>query len=140
MKSLSSFRAVRWVRTLNLLAQSILVITLFGGLNYLAVHYAWRFDLTQHHRHSLSPETISYLKNLTEPVRIVVTLTADSDNDQVTQAYRDVSGLLREYAYATENNGKGRVTTEYIDVFQRRRDAEALGQVRELGVSRRRRQ
>ena len=127
MKPLSSFRAVRWVRTLNLLAQAILVITLFGGLNYLAGHYAWRFDLTQHHRHSLSPETISYLKNLTEPVRIVVTLTADSDNDQVAQAYRDVSGLLREYAYATENNGKGRVTTEYIDVFQRRRDAEALG-------------
>ncbi len=127
MKPLSSFRAVRWVRTLNLLAQAVLIVTLFGGLNYLAVHYAWRFDLTQHHRHSLSPETLSYLKNLTQPVRIVVTLTADSDNDQVAQAYRDVSGLLREYGYATENNGKGRITTDYIDVFQRRRDAEALG-------------
>ncbi len=127
MSSPTSFRAARWGRTLNLLAQAVLFITLFGGLNYLAVHYAWRFDLTQSHRHSLSPETLAYLNKLDVPVRIVVTLTEDSDNDQVAQAYRDVSGLLREYGYATENNDKGRVTTEYLDVFQRRRDAEALG-------------
>ncbi|HTJ79159.1 MAG TPA: GldG family protein [Rariglobus sp.] len=127
MSSPTSFRTVRWVRTLNLLAQAVLFITLFGGLNYLAVHYAWRFDLTQSHRHSLSPETLAYLKKLDVPVRIVVTLTEDNDNDQVVQAYHDVSGLLREYGYATENNDKGRITTEYLDVFQRRRDAEALG-------------
>jgi hypothetical protein len=127
MSTFASFRAVRWIRTLNLLAQAVLFITLFGGLNYLAIHYAWRFDLTRHHRHSLSPETRSYLKNLDQPVRVVVTLTEDSDNEPVAQAYRDVSGLLREYGYATENNPKGRVTTELIDVFQRRRDAEALG-------------
>ena len=127
MSSPTSFRTVRWVRTLNLIAQAVLFITLFGGLNYLAVNYAWRFDLTQGHRHSLSPETLAYLKKLDTPVRIVVTLTEDSDNDQVAQAYRDVSGLLREYGYATENNDKGRVITEYLDVFQRKRDAEALG-------------
>ncbi len=127
MSAPTSFRTVRWVRTLNLLAQAILFITLFAGLNYLAVHYAWRFDLTKTHRHSLSPETLAYLKKLDVPVRIVVTLTEDGDNEQVTQAYRDVSALLREYGYATENNDKGRVTTEFIDVFQRRRDAEALG-------------
>ncbi len=127
MSAPASFRTVRWVRTLNLIAQAILFITLFAGLNYLAVHYAWRFDLTKSHRHSLSPETLAYVKKLDVPVRIVVTLTEDSDNEQVTQAYRDVSALLREYGYATENNDKGRVTIEFIDVFQRRRDAEALG-------------
>ncbi|MFA6959600.1 MAG: GldG family protein [Opitutaceae bacterium] len=122
-----SFRKVRWVRTLNLLAQVVLFVTLFAGLNYLAIHYVWRFDLTENRTHSLSPETLGYLKNLTQPIRIVVTLTADSDKEPVAQAYRDVSALLREYSYATAGNAHGRVSAEYIDVFQRRRDAEALG-------------
>ena len=118
-----SFRSVRWTRTFNLLAQAVLFVTLFAGLNYLAVHYAWRFDLTRNNSRSLSPETLAYLKNLKESVRVIVTLTDDSENEQVTQAYRDVSGLLREYGYATAANPGGRVTTEFIDVFQRRRDA-----------------
>ena len=35
-----SFRSVRWTRTLNLLAQAVLFVTFFAGLNYLAVNYA----------------------------------------------------------------------------------------------------
>ncbi len=122
-----SFRAVRWTRTLNLLAQAVLFVTLFAGLNYLAVNYAWRFDLTRNHSHSLSPETLAYLQKLSEPVRVIVTLTENSDNEQVAQAYHDVSGLLREYGYATASTPNGKVSTEFIDVYQRRRDAEALG-------------
>jgi ABC-type uncharacterized transport system involved in gliding motility auxiliary subunit len=122
-----SFRAVRWVRTLHLIAQAFLFVTLFAGLNYLAVNYAWRFDLTENRSHSLSPETQGYLKNLTKPVRVIVTLTEENENEDVVQAYRDVSGLLREYVFATAGNKPGKVTTEFIDVYQRRRDAEALG-------------
>jgi ABC-type uncharacterized transport system involved in gliding motility auxiliary subunit len=122
-----SFRSVRWTRTFNLLAQAVLFVTLFAGLNYLAGNYAWRFDLTQNNSRSLSPETLAYLKNLKEPVRIIVTLTADSENEEVVHAYRDVSGLLREYSYASDGNPGGKITTEFIDVYQRRRDAEAMG-------------
>ena len=122
-----SFRAVRWTRTLNLLAQAVLFVTLFAGLNYLAVNYAWRFDLTRNHSRSLSPETLAYLDKLSQPVRIIVTLTENSDNEEVVQAYRDVGGLLREYGFATAGNQRGKVTTEFIDIYQRRRDAEALG-------------
>jgi len=127
MAKITSFRTVRWVRTLNLLAQVVLFVSLFAGLNYLALHYGWRFDLTTNHRHSLSPETRAYLKNLTQPVRVIVTLNADSDNDQVVHAHRDVTGLLREYGFATAGNARGKVTTEFSDVFQRRREAELLG-------------
>jgi ABC-type uncharacterized transport system involved in gliding motility auxiliary subunit len=127
MTAAPSFRKVRWVRTLNLLAQAVLFVTLFAGLNYLAVRYAWRFDLTENRAHSLSPETRAYLKNLDKPVRIIVTLTENADNEEVAQAYRDARGLLREYGYATAGNDRGRVTAEFLDVFQRRRDAEALG-------------
>ncbi|MBL9207484.1 MAG: GldG family protein [Opitutaceae bacterium] len=135
MRFADSFRAARWIRLINLVLQSLLFTALFSGLNYLALHYSWRYDLTQHRRHSLSPETLSYLKGLRAPVQIVVTWTEDSENEEVAQIYRDVSGILREYVYATANNRAtvegasydGRITTRYIDVFRQRREAESLG-------------
>jgi hypothetical protein len=127
MPSPDSFRTARWLRTINLVLQAILFLTLFGGLNYLARSYAWRFDLTQHRQHSLSPESAAYLRNLNRPVRIIATFTAESDNAEVVQAYRDLHGLLREYIYTTENRPDGRITVEYIDIYQRRRDADQLG-------------
>ncbi|MEO6873658.1 MAG: GldG family protein [Opitutaceae bacterium] len=127
MPSLDSFRTARWVRTLNLVLQAILFITLFGGLNYLARNHSLRYDLTAQRRHSLSPETLSYLQHLPRPVHIVVTLNPASDNNDVAQAYRDVRALLREYTYATENDANHRITVDYLDVYQRRREAEQLG-------------
>jgi len=135
MSFADSFRAARWVRTINLVLQAILFTAFFSGLNYLALHYAWRHDLTQHRRHSLSPETRSYLKGLRTEVKIVVTLTEDPENEAVAQAFRDVRGLLREYVYATagnrpsdgSNSYDGRITARFIDVFRQRRDAETLG-------------
>ncbi len=127
MASLDSFRTARWLRTLNLVLQAILFLTLFGGLNYLARFHPWRFDLTSQHRYSLSPETLAYLRTLPSPVRIVVTLNPNSENVEVQQAFRDVSALLREYTYATESDPNRRVTVEYLDVYQRRRDADQLG-------------
>lgn len=127
MPALDSFRTARWVRTLNLVLQALLFLTLFGGLNYLARNHAWRYDLTDQRRHSLSPETLSYLRELPRPVRIVVTLTEDTENAIAAQAFRDVRGLLREYAYATEGDANRRITVEYLDVYQRRREADQLG-------------
>ena len=47
MSYFESFRAVRWLRSLNLILQAVLVISFFGGLNYVAKNHAWRFDLTK---------------------------------------------------------------------------------------------
>lgn len=133
MSILESFRAARWIRTLNLVLQAVLFLTLFGGLNYLSLHYAWRFDLTAHRRHSLSPETLSYLDTLKQPVKIYVTLAPDAEEAALAQMYRDVSGLLREYVYATETKHDpatgydGRITVEYLDIYQRLREAQQLG-------------
>src|ERR1017187_1441987 len=132
MPSFDSFRTARWVRTLNLVLQAVLFVTLFGGLNYLARYHPWRYDLTQQRRYSLSPETLAYLHTLSRPVRIVVTLTPNSENLDVdekaqvsiAQAYRDVSALLREYTFATEGDANRRVTVDYLDVYQQRREAE----------------
>jgi ABC-type uncharacterized transport system involved in gliding motility auxiliary subunit len=132
MLPIESYRAARWLRTTNLVLQAVLFLTLFGGLNYLALHYHWRFDLSQHRRYSLSPETVSYLRELTHPVHIVVTLTPDSENADAVQAYHDVQNLLREYVYVTATNydakadRDGRIQVDYLDVYQNRREAEAL--------------
>jgi hypothetical protein len=133
MLPIESYRAARWLRTINLVLQAVLFLTLFSGFNYLALHYHWRYDLSQHRRFSLSPETISYLGELKRPVRIVVTLTPDSENPDAVQAYHDVQNLLREYLYNTATSADarsgrdGRISVDYLDVFQKRREAEALG-------------
>lgn len=127
MFTLDSFRTARWLRTFNLLLQAVLFLTFFGGLNYLARNHPGRFDLTPQRRHSLSPETLSYLRNLAQPIHIVVTVPEDSDNPAIAQAYRDVHGLLREYVFATEGDSGRRITVQYLDVYQRRRDADQLG-------------
>src|ERR1044071_160409 len=120
MASADSFRTARWVRTLNLVLQAVLFLTFFGGLNYLARNHAWRFDLTRHRNFSLSAETLSYIKNLPRPVHIVVSLSTENDSPEVR-------GLVDEYTHATEVNAAGKITKEFIDVYQNRRRAEELG-------------
>jgi hypothetical protein len=120
MSVFESFRAVRWLRTLNLVLQAMLVLTFFGGLNYVAKNHAWRFDLTKQRKFSLSAETLSYIKNLQRPVHIVMTLSPDNDNPEV-------KGLIDEYVYATEERTVGRITKETLDVYQNRRRSEELG-------------
>jgi len=121
-----SFRAARWIRLINLILQAILFLTLFAGLNYIALNHSWRFDLTQGRRHTLSAETRSYLDNLDRDVRVIVTITPDPANEELTQTFRDITGLLREYAYLTRNNAKGKIEVRNLDVYQNRREAEEL--------------
>jgi hypothetical protein len=121
-----SFRAARWIRFINLVLQALLFLSLFTGLNYIALNHAWRFDLTQSRRHSLSAETRSYLERLDRNVRVIVTISNDGSDEEVAQAYRDISGLLREYTYLSRNNPKGMIEVRHLDVYQDRREAEAL--------------
>jgi hypothetical protein len=126
---IDSSRASRWIRTLNLVLQAVLFLTFVGGLNYLArSHDLGRFDLTRYRRYSLSAETLSYLRELSRPVHIVVT-TSSAGGDENP----DVEGLLREYVYASESNPLGRVTVEYVDIYQNRREVEKYG-IEQTGV------
>ena len=126
MNLADSFRAARWIRFCNLLLQAVLFLALFGGLNYIALNHAWRFDLTQSRRHSLSAETKSYLDRLERKISIIVTIPNDDANEELAQAYRDVNGLLREYAYTPRSSAGGKVEVRYLDVYQSRHEAEAL--------------
>src|ERR1035437_243806 len=127
MRFADSFRAARWVRLINLILQAVLFVSFYAGLNYIALRHTWRFDLSETHHQSLSPETKSYLNQLEKPVRIIVTLTEDRDNADVAQAFNDIKALLREYTYDSSRNEHGRITVEYLDVYQNRKKAEELG-------------
>ena len=116
----SSFATARRLRTAHLLAQGLLLLTLLIGLNYLANNNPLRFDLSRHARHSLSPETRSYLRDLPAPVKIIVTLTDSDDDDVIAHAYRDVRTLLRDYVEAAAANERGRIEVEFIDVYRNR--------------------
>ena len=120
MSFLESFRAVRWLRTMNLVLQAMLVMSFVGGLNYVAKNHAWRFDLTKQRKFSLSAETLSYIRNLQRPVHVIITLSEDNDNPEV-------KGLIDEYVYATEERTAGRITKEMLDVYRHRRRSEELG-------------
>jgi ABC-type uncharacterized transport system len=122
-----SFRTARLVRLVNLFLQAILFVTLFAGLNYVALNHGWRFDLSAHRRFALSAETQAYIASLAEPVRIVVTISDDGSNPDLTQARRDLTALLREYVYEASRNPNAPITVEHLDVYQQRQRAEALG-------------
>ncbi len=126
MRLIQSFRAARWFRTTHLVLQAVLVLTLFGGLNYLAIQLAWRFDLKAFRAQSLSAETNSYLAQLKEPVRVVVTLTQRDDGGEMNHVFRDVDDLLREYAYATERQPRAKIEIEYLDVDRKPGEARQL--------------
>lgn len=119
-----SFASARRLRTTHLLAQGLLILTLLIGLNYLATSNPLRIDLSRHARHSLSPETRSYLRDLSAPVKIVVTLTDNAEEDLISQAYRDVRTLLRDYTEAASANEQNHIEVEFVDVYKNRAAAQ----------------
>jgi ABC-type uncharacterized transport system involved in gliding motility auxiliary subunit len=128
MRFADSFRAARWVRLINLLLQAVLFLTLFAGLNYVALQHTWRFDLTRSHRQTLSAETRSYIADLKQPVRIVITLTDNDDNSEMVKAaYEDIRSLVREYVFAARHNDRAKIEVDFVDIYQNRKKAEELG-------------
>jgi hypothetical protein len=126
MSSTENIGPSRWLRTIHLLVQAVLFVTLVLGLNYLANdHPEWRRDLTKHRSFSLSPETLSYLR-LDRPVRIIATIGEGPEHPEVR-------GLLREYGYATaasldrKSGRDGRILVDYLDVYQDRKKSEEFG-------------
>ncbi|WP_438479418.1 Gldg family protein [Oleiharenicola lentus] len=122
-----SFRAARWMRFINLILQALLFLALFAGLNYLALKHSWRFDLSQSRQHSLSTETLAYLDSLKRDVTVTVTISDDElADDEVVQSYREISTLLREYAYRTAGKASGKVEVRFLDVYKNGRKAAEL--------------
>lgn len=97
----------------NAVISVIALLAILGLLNFLAVKYSTRFDLTETRLYTLAPASQAITRSLPRPVRVVVF-------DGV-QNPRDVQ-LLESYSRASD-----RFSFEYIDPFANPTAAQAFG-------------
>lgn len=86
----------------NALLATLAMVTILGLLNFVAVRYPSRWDLTEQQFFSLSPQTQEVLQNLPQPVKVLVF------NPQPEPASRT---LLEQY----QRQGTPNFTFEFID-------------------------
>ena len=86
-----------------------------------------RYDLTEGNIYSLSPETRAYLEKLQQPIEVIVTISENTDEPGLADILKDVRLLLREYEYATRNQGANRVSVEYLNIYSQTSRARSLG-------------
>jgi ABC-type uncharacterized transport system involved in gliding motility auxiliary subunit len=101
---------------------TLLVCLLLVLVNYLAQHYAWRWDATAARLHSLSEQTMTLLAALPQDVRILAFYDADHP------ARLQVQELLQAYAYESP-----RLRWEFVDAVRQAGKARHY-QVNEQGT------
>lgn len=126
MSSLDDFRVARWVKGVNRALQVLLALSLAAALNFIAARHFTRSDLTRTHRYSLAPETLAYLQEIKEPIRVIVTEPADSAPFEAREIFADIQNLLREFEYAARRNGQANITVEYVNIYTDSEVAEEL--------------
>lgn len=130
--ALDNFRVARWVKRLNRFIQIVLALTLALALNLIAAKHFVRDDITRTHRYSLAPETLAYLAQIEEPVRIIVTEPSENAPPESHEIFDDIQNLLREFEYAARVNGEPRLIVEFINIYKDSAVAEEL--VRQYNV------
>jgi ABC-type uncharacterized transport system involved in gliding motility auxiliary subunit len=122
----TDLRSTRRSRRLHGWLQAILAITLFVGLNHLLRNHPVEFDMTGDRRHTLSPEALSAIRQLEQPVLIVSTLREDDESIEIARAAADVRVLAQSMVSAAGGED-GRIHFRQIDPLRQRREAEQLG-------------
>ncbi len=56
----------------NAIAATVAMVVLLGVVNFLAVNYTGRLDLTENQRYTLAPETQTLVRNLDRPVQVLI--------------------------------------------------------------------
>lgn len=111
----------------QVLLQIVIILSILVAVNYIGMRTYQRYDLTQGNIYSLSPETRAYLAQLEQPIEAIVTLSENSDEAGLSDILKDVKLLLREYEYATRNQGENKVTVEYLNIYSQTSRARSLG-------------
>lgn len=63
---------------LNSIVATLLLLGILFIINFLSARNNFRIDLTGHDKYTLSPQSISVLKNLNEPVLITALMQSSS--------------------------------------------------------------
>ena len=109
----------------NALLLTLAVVGILAVANYLAYSSPQSVDLTETRDFSLTPETLLILDQLQEPVQLIGFYTADSVDA------RDLSRALFE---VYQRNGRGKITTEFVDPRANPVAADRYGVQRDASV------
>ena len=122
----------RRFRAINRAFQIVLCVSLIIGLNYLASKYFRRFDLSQSGTYTLAAESKAYIRALTQPVDIIVTIPNDPDVPELKQINSDLRKLLRQYEAEDARNGESLINVEFVDIYRQRKRAQEIAQKYQL--------
>jgi ABC-type uncharacterized transport system involved in gliding motility auxiliary subunit len=128
----NEFRLARRFRAINRTIQILLGLSLIIALNFLASKYFRRIDLTESGSYTLAPETKAYVRELKEPVRIIVTIPNNPEVPESVQIHRHLQKLLREYEALAAQDGEKQIEVEFVDIYRQRRRAQELANVYNL--------
>ncbi len=126
------FRFARRFRMGNRALQILLGLSLIAAVNVLASKYFQRIDLTESGTYTLSPETRAYIRDLTQPVDIIVTIPKDPDVPELVQIHGHLDKLLREYEALGRTGNRAMVRVEFVDIYRQRKRAEELASLYRL--------
>src|SRR4051794_37048975 len=107
----------------NVAAQIFLIFVIIAFANTISYRHFHRWDYSHDRNYALSPKTRNLLSHLDQPVRAIVFFTSA----QILA--KDVSGLLREYDYASNK----KFTVEYVDPFRNLTRARELAEHYKFG-------
>lgn len=122
----NEFRLARRFRVANRIVQILLGLCLIASLNYLAAKYFGRIDLTQSGSYTLAPESKAYIRELEEPVDIIVTIPNTPEIAESQQVHQHLSKLFREYEAEGMKDGKAYIRVEFVDIYRQRKRAQEL--------------
>jgi ABC-type uncharacterized transport system involved in gliding motility auxiliary subunit len=122
----NEFRLARRFRVANRAVQIVLGLCLIASLNFLAAKYFGRIDLTHSGSYTLAPESKAYIRELEEPVDIIVTIPNDPEVAELKQIHQHLSKLFREYQAEGMKEGKAYINVEFVDIYRQRKRAQEL--------------
>ncbi len=123
---LNEFRFARRVRIANRVLQIVLSLSLMSVLNFISAQYFTRIDLTRSGTYTLAPESKAYIRQLNEPVQIIVTIAKNNEQKALDTIRNDLNKLLREYKFAGMRDGKAYISVEFVDIYRQRSRAREL--------------
>lgn len=127
MDLFESFQSKRVSDRFQAVLQVVLVFLILAAINFIGMRRYERYDLAEGRQYALSKETAAYLATLDRPIEAIVTIANTPEEPGMPDVLKDVKGILREYEYATRDQGPNRITVEYLNVYSQTSRARALG-------------
>ena len=128
----NEFRYARRFRAMNRAVQILLGLSLIIALNLLASKYFRRIDLTESGSYTLAAETKAYVRELQEPVQIIVTIPNNPEVPESVRIHQHLQKLLREYEALGMQDGEKLIQIEFVDIYRQRKRAQELANVYKL--------